>query len=144
MGAMQKALADNHGSQCGFCSPGFVTTVEAYRAQHPDATAEELETALDGNICRCTGYRSILQAVRSLGKCDGKGGCGCHDKAGTADVEDVCAAKGFGVFRDVEALRALSQVPVKIPFFPPLINKLFHLHQWQTALVIGAARLCST
>lgn len=114
MGAMQKALADNHGSQCGFCSPGFVTTVEAYRAQHPDATAEELETALDGNICRCTGYRSILQAVRSLGKCDGKGGCGCHDKAGAADVEDVCAAKGFGVFRDVEALRALSQVPVKV------------------------------
>ena len=112
MGAMQKALADNHGSQCGFCSPGFVTTVEAYRAEHPEATGEELETALDGNICRCTGYRSILQAVRSLGKCDGQGGCGCGGAQG--DVEDVCAAKGFGVFRDVAALRALSQVPVKV------------------------------
>jgi len=113
MSAMQKALADNHGSQCGFCSPGFVTTVEAYRAEHPDATAEELETSLDGNICRCTGYRAILQAVRAIGKCDGKGGCGCHDHA-EGDVEDMCAAKGFGVFRDVDALKALSQIPVKV------------------------------
>ena len=61
---MQQALHDEHGLQCGFCTPGIVMTFEAYLKENPDPTDEEIAEALSGNLCRCTGYQNIIKAVR--------------------------------------------------------------------------------
>jgi carbon-monoxide dehydrogenase small subunit len=61
---IQEAFRDCHGLQCGFCTPGFVVSVTAFLADHPDPTDDEIRTGLSGNLCRCTGYQGILRAVR--------------------------------------------------------------------------------
>jgi carbon-monoxide dehydrogenase small subunit len=63
MGTLQQALWDSHSFQCGFCTPGFVMSATAFLAEHPDAGEQELREALSGNICRCTGYESIINGV---------------------------------------------------------------------------------
>jgi carbon-monoxide dehydrogenase small subunit len=63
MGPVQKAFAECHGLQCGFCTPGFVTTVTAYLEENPDPTPEEAREAISGNLCRCTGYQNIVKSV---------------------------------------------------------------------------------
>ncbi|MFC5999368.1 (2Fe-2S)-binding protein [Quadrisphaera sp. GCM10027208] len=60
---VQQAFVETHGLQCGFCTPGFVTTVAAYLEQNPDPTEEEATEAISGNLCRCTGYQGIRAAV---------------------------------------------------------------------------------
>jgi aerobic-type carbon monoxide dehydrogenase small subunit (CoxS/CutS family) len=60
---LQRAFHEAHGLQCGFCTPGFLMSMEAYLGEHPDAEQEELREALAGNICRCTGYLGIIEAV---------------------------------------------------------------------------------
>ena len=59
-------LAENNGSQCGYCSTGFVMNMSAYLANNPSPTKKQIEDAFDGNICRCTGYRSILTAMKTF------------------------------------------------------------------------------
>jgi len=66
MHPIQKRIAECHGSQCGFCSPGMVMSLYAHLTNHPASTAAELETAFDGNLCRCTGYRPLLDAAKSF------------------------------------------------------------------------------
>ena len=61
---VQSALSQAHGSQCGFCTPGFVMSMHSLRAENPTPTAEQVEEILDGNLCRCTGYRPIFDAFR--------------------------------------------------------------------------------
>ena len=63
MGPVQQAFAECHGLQCGFCTPGFLTTVTANRDEHPHPTAEEAREAISGNLCRCTGYQNIVRSV---------------------------------------------------------------------------------
>jgi aerobic carbon-monoxide dehydrogenase small subunit len=63
---VQQAFADHHGLQCGFCTPGFVVSVTALVAQHPSLTDDELRDALSGNLCRCTGYQGIIDAVKAV------------------------------------------------------------------------------
>ena len=60
---VQQAMIDHHGSQCGFCTPGFVMQATAFLSGHPDAGEQEIREALSGNICRCTGYQSIIDGV---------------------------------------------------------------------------------
>ena len=60
---LQQALHEEHGLQCGFCTPGIVTTFEAYLRENPDPTEDELRDVLAGNLCRCTGYQNIVRAV---------------------------------------------------------------------------------
>jgi carbon-monoxide dehydrogenase small subunit len=60
---VQQALHEEHGLQCGFCTPGIVVTMEAWLEQHPDPTEAEIRDALSGNLCRCTGYHNIVAAV---------------------------------------------------------------------------------
>jgi aerobic-type carbon monoxide dehydrogenase small subunit (CoxS/CutS family) len=60
---LQRAFHEAHALQCGFCTPGFLMSMEAYIREHPDAGEEELREALAGNLCRCTGYLGIIEAV---------------------------------------------------------------------------------
>jgi len=60
---VQEAFADEHGLQCGFCTPGFVVSTVGLLRESPDPSTEEIIDALEGNLCRCTGYTSILRAV---------------------------------------------------------------------------------
>ncbi len=68
--ALQQAFCDQHGLQCGFCTPGMLTTLIEFLVGCPDPTDAEIRIAISGNICRCTGYDSIvaatLQAARVL------------------------------------------------------------------------------
>lgn len=62
---VQQAMVDHHGSQCGFCTPGFVMSLYALWMENPDPTDTEIETAIQGNLCRCTGYEPIIRAARA-------------------------------------------------------------------------------
>lgn len=62
---VQQAMVDHHGSQCGFCTPGFVMSLYALWMENPDPTEREIETALQGNLCRCTGYEPIIKAAQA-------------------------------------------------------------------------------
>jgi carbon-monoxide dehydrogenase small subunit len=61
---IQQAFVDAGGVQCGFCTPGFVMSVYALLRDTPDPTDDEIRAALEGNLCRCTGYGKIVEAVR--------------------------------------------------------------------------------
>jgi len=63
LGPLQQAMWDSHSFQCGFCTPGFVMQASAHLSAHPDAGEQEIREALSGNICRCTGYQSIIDGV---------------------------------------------------------------------------------
>ena len=63
MGPVQQAFHECHALQCGFCTPGFVTTVTAYLRDNPAPTSTEAREAISGNLCRCTGYQNIVAAV---------------------------------------------------------------------------------
>lgn len=60
---VQQAFQDCHGLQCGFCTPGFLTTVSAFLEENEDPTEEEAIEAISGNLCRCTGYQNIVRSV---------------------------------------------------------------------------------
>ena len=60
---VQQALHEEHGLQCGFCTPGIVVTMEAWLAENPRPTEAEIREALSGNLCRCTGYHNIVAAI---------------------------------------------------------------------------------
>ena len=60
---IQVAFREEHGLQCGFCTPGMMLTAVALLKENPDPTDEEIRWALSGNICRCTGYQNIVKAV---------------------------------------------------------------------------------
>jgi aerobic carbon-monoxide dehydrogenase small subunit len=61
---VQEAFWDSHSFQCGFCTPGFVMTTLALLRENPNPNEEEIREALSGNLCRCTGYESIVTGVR--------------------------------------------------------------------------------
>ena len=60
---MQAAFRDNHGLQCGFCTPGMVMAAVSLAKDTPNLTEEQIRHGLDGNICRCTGYHNIVKSV---------------------------------------------------------------------------------
>jgi carbon-monoxide dehydrogenase small subunit len=61
---LQQAFRENHGLQCGFCTPGMLMTLVAFLDEHPDADEAEIRDAISGNICRCTGYETIVDAAQ--------------------------------------------------------------------------------
>ena len=63
LGPVQQAFQDCHGLQCGFCTPGFLTTVTAGIRDNPEPTVDECREMVAGNLCRCTGYQNIVKAV---------------------------------------------------------------------------------
>jgi carbon-monoxide dehydrogenase small subunit len=62
---MQEAFRDNHGLQCGFCTPGMVMSALDLVKNNPDPSEEQIRDGLEGNICRCTGYHNIVKAVKA-------------------------------------------------------------------------------
>ena len=60
---LQQAFRDAHGLQCGYCTPGILMTMSAFLEENPDPTEEEVRHALSGNLCRCTGYQHVVDAV---------------------------------------------------------------------------------
>ena len=60
---VQQAFSDCHGLQCGFCTPGFLTTITAGLRETPDPTEDDARDMIAGNLCRCTGYQNIVKAV---------------------------------------------------------------------------------
>lgn len=78
---VQERIAKSHGSQCGFCTPGIVMSMYALLRNNPVPTHNEMESAFEGNLCRCTGYRPILEGFKTFTKeCCGKGVSGCCAK----------------------------------------------------------------
>ena len=63
MSPVQQAFSECHGLQCGFCTPGFLTTITAYLDDTPAPSPEEAREAISGNLCRCTGYQNIVKSV---------------------------------------------------------------------------------
>ncbi|MBW2262156.1 MAG: (2Fe-2S)-binding protein [Deltaproteobacteria bacterium] len=65
---IQQAFIDEGAVQCGYCTPGMIMTAAALLAAHPDPTEEQIRNGIEGNLCRCTGYESIVRAVRAAGR----------------------------------------------------------------------------
>ena len=65
---MQQAFMENHGLQCGYCTPGMVMAATSLLAENPNPTEEEVRIVLEGNLCRCTGYHNIVQSVLACAK----------------------------------------------------------------------------
>ncbi len=63
MNRLQQAMWESHGFQCGFCTPGFLMQITALLAENPAPSEDEIREALSGNLCRCTGYESIVNGV---------------------------------------------------------------------------------
>jgi len=65
LGVVQQAFQDNHGLQCGFCTPGMVMSAAALLAENPDPSEAEIRDYLEGNLCRCTGYHNIVKSIQA-------------------------------------------------------------------------------
>ncbi|MDH7486134.1 MAG: (2Fe-2S)-binding protein [Anaerolineae bacterium] len=65
---LQEAFWESHAVQCGFCTPGFLMSLVPFLEQNPDPTEEEIREAISGNLCRCTGYQHIVDAVKLAAK----------------------------------------------------------------------------
>jgi aerobic-type carbon monoxide dehydrogenase small subunit (CoxS/CutS family) len=65
---LQRAFQDAHALQCGFCTPGFLMSLDAFLRRRPDPDDEEIREALAGNLCRCTGYVAMVEAVQAAAR----------------------------------------------------------------------------
>uniref|UniRef100_A0A8C9E2A2 Xanthine dehydrogenase n=1 Tax=Phocoena sinus TaxID=42100 RepID=A0A8C9E2A2_PHOSS len=113
-------IAKSHGSQCGFCTPGIVMSMYALLRNQPEPTVEEIEDAFQGNVCRCTGYRPILQGFRDL-------------RQGGDSVSLICP-----LFQQVTLSPSLFNPeefmpldPTQEPIFPPELLRLKDIPQKQ-------------
>ena len=73
LAAIQKAYGDWGGAQCGYCTPGFMMTVTHLLAENPNPSEDEIRSALSGNLCRCTGYNQMYQAIKAAIEAEQKG-----------------------------------------------------------------------
>ncbi|MER9402854.1 xanthine dehydrogenase small subunit [Mesorhizobium caraganae] len=96
---VQQAMVDFHGSQCGFCTPGFVMSLYGLWMKSPDPSNAEIEKALQGNLCRCTGYEAIMRAARAISS---------HGKA----AKDPLAAERKAITARLEAMRDGARVEI--------------------------------
>lgn len=110
----QYCIAKNNGTQCGFCTPGFVMNTHAYLQQHPEPTQADLETIYGGNLCRCTGYRPILAGVRTLA-CDYESSCDKSQQCLVDPLFDVQVSDGLKKI-DVGPLPAFDLAPRQLHF----------------------------
>uniref|UniRef100_A0A670I403 FAD-binding PCMH-type domain-containing protein n=1 Tax=Podarcis muralis TaxID=64176 RepID=A0A670I403_PODMU len=90
---IQERLAKCHGSQCGFCTPGMVMSMYSLLRNNPEPTMDQITACLDGNLCRCTGYRPIVDSFSESCPLAGSGKC-CMDKDGK-EKEGLCKPERF-------------------------------------------------
>jgi carbon-monoxide dehydrogenase small subunit len=74
LSALQQAFIDHHAVQCGFCTPGMIMSAQALLERNPHPSDDEIIEAISGNLCRCTGYAAILDAVRAVAAVAARGG----------------------------------------------------------------------
>jgi carbon-monoxide dehydrogenase small subunit len=84
MSVVQRAFRENHGLQCGFCTPGMVMAATSLLAENPHPTEQEVREGLEGNFCRCTGYHNIVRAVLAAAGARAGAGTGAGAGAGAA------------------------------------------------------------
>lgn len=120
---VQETIAKSHGSQCGFCTPGIVMSMYTLLRNQPEPTVEEIEDAFQGNLCRCTGYRPILQGFRTFardaGCCRGKGdNANCCMNQKNDNMQVILSPSLF----NPEEFTPLD--PTQEPIFPPELLRL--------------------
>lgn len=74
LGPLQSAFKDNSGLQCGYCTPGVVLTAHAFLRDHPSPSPDEIRVAISGNLCRCTGYETIVRSIAAAASSLAAGG----------------------------------------------------------------------
>eukprot|EP00041_Stephanoeca_diplocostata_P029344 m.863415 g.863415 ORF g.863415 m.863415 type:complete len:1330 (-) comp23543_c0_seq1:1005-4994(-) len=113
--AIQRAIADGNGSQCGYCTPGWVMNMYSLLQKSPTPSAEEIEQNFDGNLCRCTGYRPILTAMGTFAK--GGRRCGQHFNVADAAPAGVLAVSPQPLRFEDSATQQLWYRPVTLAQF---------------------------
>ncbi|XP_072835150.2 aldehyde oxidase isoform X2 [Pogona vitticeps] len=119
---VQERLAKCHGSQCGFCTPGMVMSVYALLQNHAEPSSEQIYEALAGNLCRCTGYRPIVEGCKTFCKTKDFQSCNIKEKINCClDIEE-----GFSSYEQNDICRKLfiaeefqTQDSTQKPTFPP-------------------------
>jgi xanthine dehydrogenase/oxidase len=125
----QERLAKSHSSQCGFCTPGFVMSLYALLRNNEAPTEHDIEEAFDGNLCRCTGYRPILDAAQSFGADRGcamakaNGGKGCCKENGGAGCSGPDTEETGESTRQFTPPDMLERPPNTELIFPPVLTK---------------------
>src|SRR6202050_4598986 len=89
LSTLQQAMWDSHSFQCGFCTPGFVMQATAFLSDHPDAGEQQIREALSGNICRCTGYQSLMDGVLLAAE-------SARERSGRIDMTEIAAERYTG------------------------------------------------
>jgi xanthine dehydrogenase/oxidase len=131
---IQKRIASLNGSQCGFCTPGIIMALYTQLRNKPDSSPQEIEESLDGNLCRCTGYRPILDGAKSLstdrtgGCCRGNGGsCPCKDDNSGNEVSSPSSVIHSDTLSFIASLPSLHDDCIRNsytePIFPPALMK---------------------
>ncbi|BFZ03640.1 hypothetical protein BsWGS_06679 [Bradybaena similaris] len=114
---IQKSLATHNGTQCGYCSPGFVMSMYGLLHQDPKPSQQEIEDSFDGHLCRCTGYRSILDAMKSFAVDSTIQGAKC------IDIEDLnkklCHKTGQPCHKESHTKKGKPSSPRKDECSPP-------------------------
>ncbi|XP_006039186.1 aldehyde oxidase-like, partial [Alligator sinensis] len=136
---IQERLAKCHGSQCGFCTPGMVMSMYALLRNHPEPSMEQITAALDGNLCRCTGYRPIIDSYKSFA-----GEPTCCQLRGTRqcclDQEGVHASsdKGDGMCSNLCNPKEFQPMDPSQEFiFPPELMRMAQEQQKRTLVFRG-------
>ncbi|XP_075812231.1 aldehyde oxidase 4 [Microtus pennsylvanicus] len=122
---VQERLAKCHGTQCGFCSPGMVMSIYTLLRNHPEPTPDQITEALGGNLCRCTGYRPIVESVKTFSPgstvCQMKGSGQCcmdPDEGSFVSKEEKMCTKLY----DKDEFQPLD--PSQEPIFPPELIRM--------------------
>ena len=127
---VQQRLAENHGSQCGFCTPGIIMSMHTQLKSNPNSSTHDMEDCMDGNLCRCTGYRPILDAAKSLVTC--KGDCSHEEKSTCPNIPPPVNAAGETIVYNtteqfvnsaVSCVDALKAANIKELDFPAFLTK---------------------
>ncbi|KAI7489247.1 hypothetical protein KC351_g1471 [Hortaea werneckii] len=135
----QERIAKGNGSQCGFCTPGIVMSLYALLRNNEDPSEHEIEEAFDGNLCRCTGYRPILDAAQSFGskgaqkcgmsKANGGSGCCMDAQNGVNGASNAACCKGTVPNGDSQPIKRFTPPgfieynPDTQLIFPPALKK---------------------
>lgn len=77
---LQEAFIEKGAIQCGFCTPGMIMSAKALLDRNPDPSDAEIKEAISGNYCRCTGYKKIVEAIRTAARYMRRNGGGCHEE----------------------------------------------------------------